>query len=79
MTTRTDWFLKQALELSVEERALLAEQLILSLDPQADADVELAWQEEVARRLREVDEGRARAEPWEAVRARLRKSIRARP
>src|SRR5579863_3002451 len=50
--------LKHALTLSDKERAELASSLIDSLDPTVDADAELAWQEEIARRLEEVENGR---------------------
>ena len=64
--------LKQALALSDKERAELASRLIDSLDPTVDADAELAWQEEIARRLEEVEAGRVQTIPWEEVRQRGR-------
>lgn len=51
----------KALELSSEDRADLARQLILSLEPPAaDADAENAWESEIERRLGRVDRGEAR-------------------
>ena len=64
--------LKHALTLSERERAELASNLIDSLDPTVDADVELAWQEEIARRLEEVESGRVKTIPWEEVRRKGR-------
>ena len=64
--------LKHALTLSEKERAELASNLIHSLDPTVDADVELAWQEEIARRLEEVESGRVKTVSWEDVRRKGR-------
>lgn len=60
--------LKHALTLSDKERADLASSLIDSLDPSVDADAEIAWQEEIARRLEQVETGQVRTIPWEEVR-----------
>lgn len=34
-------------------------------------EVELAWQQEIARRLNELDEGNVKTIPWNEVRQRL--------
>jgi len=64
--------LKHALTLSDKERAELAATLIDSLDPAVDADTEIAWQEEIARRLRDVESGKVKTIPWEEVRRKGR-------
>lgn len=64
--------LKHALTLSDEERADLASSLIDSLDPTVDADSELVWQQEIARRLAEIESGRVETVSWEAVRRKGR-------
>jgi putative addiction module component (TIGR02574 family) len=64
--------LKHALTLSEKERAELASSLIDSLDPTVDTNVELAWQEEIARRLEEIESGRVKTIPWEEVRRKGR-------
>jgi putative addiction module component (TIGR02574 family) len=64
--------LKHALTLSDKERAELASSLIDSLDPTVDADAELAWQEEIARRLEEIESGRVKTIPWDEVRRKGR-------
>ncbi len=64
--------LKHALTLSEKERAELASSLIDSLDPTVEADAELAWQEEIARRLQEVECGRAKTVPWDEGRRKGR-------
>ena len=76
MVAKVDEVLKQALEMDAPDRALVAERLIASLDPDPDDDVEVAWQAEGARRLEDIQSGRVRPIPWEEVRDRLRKFLR---
>ena len=64
--------LKHALTLPDKERAELASSLIDSLDPTVDSDSEIAWQEEIARRLEEVQGGRVQTIPWDEVRRKGR-------
>jgi putative addiction module component (TIGR02574 family) len=64
--------LKHALTLPEKERADLAYSLIDSLDPATDVDTDLAWQEEIARRLAEVENGTVKTIPWEEVRRKGR-------
>ena len=64
--------LEQALKLSSAERAHVAKQLIVSLDEGSDVDVEQAWQEEVQRRLGQIERGEVKTIPWEEVQKRLR-------
>ncbi len=59
------------LQLPTDQRAELAHVLIHSLDEGADADVEAAWDAELARRTEEIDRGVARGEPAETLFARL--------
>ena len=69
--------LDQALRLSEEERAEIAGELIASLDGPPDEDVERAWEEEISRRLEQVDRGEVVPEPWETVRDRIAAALRA--
>ncbi len=78
MTPEVSKLLEQALSLSVEEQEALADSLISSLGGKVDAGVQAAWDEEVKRRIEELDSGRAKTIPWEEVRERnLRKLPRA--
>ncbi|MDE3040079.1 MAG: addiction module protein [Nitrospirota bacterium] len=72
MTDKTQAIVEQALKLSPTERADVAEQLLASLDEALDSDVEKAWQEEVQRRLQQVERGEVNTIPWEEVQRRLR-------
>jgi|HubBroStandDraft_4_1064222.scaffolds.fasta_scaffold214862_2 putative addiction module component (TIGR02574 family) len=71
MSREATELLKRALSLNEEERALLAGSLLESLDATTDMEVEAAWQQEIARRLEELDEGRAKTIPWTEVRRHL--------
>ena len=55
---------EDALALTTDERARLAARLIESLEPDDDGDVEAVWRVEVARRLRELDEGTVETVDW---------------
>jgi putative addiction module component (TIGR02574 family) len=65
----------EALKLPSHERARLAHRLIVSLDEDANenpAEVERAWEEEIRRRLAELEAGTAELIPAEEVFAELR-------
>ena len=72
--------LKRALDLALElperERAALAHDLLASLDGPPDADALQAWEAEIAKRLDELELGKARAidadEAMRRIDARLR-------
>ncbi|MBL1263956.1 addiction module protein [Candidatus Methylomicrobium oryzae] len=57
----------EALLLSPQERAELAEQLLSSLDTLTEAEVEQLWFQEVARRADELDRGEAVRIPADEV------------
>jgi putative addiction module component (TIGR02574 family) len=64
--------LKKALALPPESRAALAGSLLESLDDEpADEGVEAAWNEEIKRRIEEIDSGKVQMIPYEEVRRRL--------
>jgi hypothetical protein len=56
MSTTVNKIVSEALGLSPQARAFLAEKLIESLDAKRDAEISPAWREEVRRRCREVDQ-----------------------
>ena len=56
--------LNDAMQLPDEQRAALAAALIESLDQGVDEDAEAAWSIEIARRISELETGRARTSPW---------------
>ena len=72
MTQEAQELLQKALALPDHERAELAGTLISSLDATVDPHVDAAWQQEVVRRLREVQSGKVGTVSWEDVQQRGR-------
>jgi putative addiction module component (TIGR02574 family) len=71
MKQNIDNILKEALKLPPEARAALAGTLLDSLDETVDRDAESAWEAEIIRRLKEIDEGKVNLVPWAKARARI--------
>lgn len=66
----------EALHLSQEERAGLAQKLLLSLDVSSEEDIESDWMSEAHRRAKELDEGIVQAIPAEEVRKKAQALLR---
>ena len=66
----------EALHLSEEERAKLAQRLLLSLDAPTEAEVEEDWLIEARRRARELDEGLVQPVSAEEMRCKARALLR---
>jgi putative addiction module component (TIGR02574 family) len=71
MARRLDELYRQAVELPENDRAELAGLLLESLEAEPDPDIEVAWAEEIERRVRDIESGAAKTIPWEQVRAEL--------
>jgi putative addiction module component (TIGR02574 family) len=68
--------LDSALSLPPDDREYIADQFWDSLEHGDDeASVEKAWEAELARRSKEIDEGRAEFVSWEDVKAQLGKRL----
>lgn len=67
--------LHAALALDGPDRALVAAELIASLDGPPDADAEAAWAVEIDRRIGEIEAGTAELAPWDEVRRRIEATI----
>lgn len=65
-----------ALALSDEDRGLLAEQLVLSLDRDIDPDAEETWSAEIERRLARIDAGTSKTVTMSEAIARLQQAAR---
>jgi putative addiction module component (TIGR02574 family) len=63
--------LKEVLSLPVEQRALLADTILKSLNA-PEADLDRIWIEEAKRRLEELRSGRVKAVPGDEVFQRVR-------
>jgi putative addiction module component (TIGR02574 family) len=73
MEHRTRDVLKSALDLPLDERALLAAELLASIDGEDDAaNVEAAWIKEIERRARRVRNGESVGVPWSTVEQQAR-------
>ncbi|HEY4817950.1 MAG TPA: addiction module protein [Candidatus Acidoferrum sp.] len=71
MTQQALDLLQKALSLSEEERADFACSLMESLDTSVDEGVESAWNEEISRRIAELDSDKGKTVPWDEVRRRI--------
>jgi putative addiction module component (TIGR02574 family) len=74
MTPQVSEVLEKALALSTQERGLLIDHLIESLDTgPAEEGVEQAWDEEIKRRVDEIRSGKVKMIPGEQVLRELAK------
>jgi putative addiction module component (TIGR02574 family) len=71
MTEQALELLQKALTLPEDERTALIRPLIESLEEVTDQGAEHAWGEEIARRIAELDSGRAKTVSWEEIRQRI--------
>ncbi len=68
----------EALQLPPTERGRLIDRLMQSLEPEPEdtpENIAKAWDEEIARRIDEMDAGLTKSIPYEQVRAELRAMI----
>lgn len=72
MTRQFEKLRDAALELSVEERAQMAEQLLDSTRTAREIEIEQAWITEAERRMRAVEDGTAQLIPADQVIRELR-------
>lgn len=75
MDTQADHILRTALSLDPNDRAEIAASLIQSLDPQQDEDVEVAWADEIKRRIESIDKGQVQLIPSDEVMRSMRERL----
>jgi putative addiction module component (TIGR02574 family) len=68
----SEQILKEAMALSLEERADLVDKLLATLDPVDRGEIDRAWAEEAERRIDACDAGEMEVEPVEDVIAALK-------
>lgn len=73
MSTLLDELSEKARSLTLEERAQLAQELLESVERDADPDVQAAWEAEIASRVAKYERGEARLIPAEEVFAAARR------
>lgn len=67
MSMNAEQLVKEILQLSIQQRAFLAEKLLESLDFNQDFQLTKEWSEEIKRRCEEIDEGLIELIPAEDV------------
>jgi putative addiction module component (TIGR02574 family) len=73
---RAKEILHAALELEPHERERIANDLWSSLEEGHDqTSIDKAWDDELARRAKELDEGRAEIVEWDDVKAKIAKRL----
>jgi putative addiction module component (TIGR02574 family) len=75
MSDLVDELSRKARALPPEERVRLAEELLATVQ-EVDPEVEAAWDEEIRRRIEEIDSGKAKLIPAEEVFAEVRRLIK---
>ncbi|HAP39741.1 MAG: addiction module protein [Nitrospira sp.] len=63
--------LEAALKLPPEARAAMAGSLLDSLDTAVDADAETDWEQEIARRLKDLDSSHPHLVSWSDARRKI--------
>ena len=76
MTSELSRLLDEASMLPLDEQAALAQSLISNLEGKMDEEVRAAWDEEIKRRVAELESGAAKTIPWEEVRGRMAERLR---
>ncbi len=74
--TTAERLLQEAMQLTSDERELLAVELFASLDKEPGYDE--AWGAEIERRMKEIDDGTVEMIPWSEVRKRMSERVRGR-
>lgn len=71
MTQEADDLLKKALTLPAQDRATLAGSLIDSLDEADEMSAQNDWNDEITRRIEELDSGKAKTIEWDEMKRRI--------
>src|SRR5215204_2728999 len=80
-----EWFMSRedilaaALQLSMEDRAALVQELLMSMSPDdglTAEEWEVAWAEEIRRRMERLDRGESSARPWREVLSEIRSGLK---
>lgn len=76
--TAAQELLTQALRLPADERANMARQLLLSLEPDSfEEEYESAWEREILDRVKRFDEGKTTPVDWREAHEEIRMKLRA--
>jgi len=75
MSSLVEELSRKARALPPEDRLRLAEELLATVQ-EVDAEVEAAWEEEIRRRIAEIDSGTAKLIPADEVFAEVRRLLK---
>ena len=75
MTDLVSELAEKAKALPAEQRARLAEQILVTLDPQVEG-TDVAWIEEIRKRIDEIETGAVKTVPAEQAFAQVRQTLR---
>ena len=78
MTRPAKEIVNAAIKLAERDRLQIVEEILASLEPDNDDDVDAAWAAEIERRSQEIKQGIVRPIAWAAVKAQARKRVRGR-
>ena len=78
MTRPAKELVNAAIKLDESDRLKIVEEILASLEPDTDDDVDAAWAAEVERRSQEIKEGIVRLVLWTEVKSKARKRARGR-
>ena len=76
MSDLTEELVQKARALPPEDRARLAEEMLASLHEDGDSEIEAAWDEEIRRRIKEIESGTAKLIPAEEVFDEIRQMLK---
>lgn len=76
MTRRAKELVDAAIKLTENDRRQIVEELLASLEPESDDNVDAAWAAEVERRSSEIEQDTVRPIPWSEVKAQARERVR---
>lgn len=75
MKADTESILRAAYGLPEDERIQIIENLISSLEPESDEEVDALWAAEIERRANELEQGKVKAIPWAEVRKEAKRRM----
>jgi putative addiction module component (TIGR02574 family) len=75
MTAMTERILDQVLSLPCEDRLIVAEKLLQSLNSPVQTEIDRMWAEEAERRIDEIDSGSVDLIPGEKVFSNIRERL----
>ena len=76
MTRPAKEIVDAAIKLTENDRLQIVEELLASLEPESDENVDAAWAAEVERRSIEIQQGAVRPIPWSEVKSQARERVR---